>query len=269
MEFAINYSLQSAALLAAGHIRIDRFKTPDWPDLIAQASFQAPVAVHFTLRAGSGNLKRTDWGLIEGLLEQTGTPYINLHLNPTVQDFPGFDIGTPEPTQFNQVVERLFEDVRVVTKRFGPERVIAENVPYRGAGGKILRPAVEPEVIYRILDETGCGLLLDISHARIAAHHLAIDEREYMAQLPVERLRELHFTGLHNLNGRLQDHLPILEADWPALEWVLGRIRSGEWARPWLLAFEYGGVGEKLEWRSDPAVIAEQVPLLYAMVTGI
>jgi hypothetical protein len=96
-----------------------------------------------------------------------------------------------------------------------------------------------------------------------------MDQRDYMAKLPVERLRELHFTGVHDLDGYWQDHLPALEDDWQALIWVLERIRSGEWPRPWLLAFEYGGIGEKFAGRSDPQVIAEQVPCLYELLKSI
>jgi hypothetical protein len=44
---------------------------------------------------------------------------------------------------------------------------------------------------------------------------------------------------------------------------VLNRIHTGEWNSPWLLAFEYGGVKEPVEWRSNPEVIIEQVPELY------
>jgi uncharacterized protein (UPF0276 family) len=269
MDFSINYSTQAAALLTEGRIQIDRFKCPDWPDLIAEASRYCPVAVHFELKAGSGVLTDTSWKRVDLLLSETATPYVNLHLDPVLKDFPGFPVDTPEKNQFEQVVKRLIEDVQAVVSYFGAERVIAENVPYRGEAGRVLRPGVEPAVIRQVLDETGCGLLLDISHARIAAHHLGLDEQEYMAQLPVDRLRELHFTGLHNLNGRLQDHLEALQEDWPILDWVMERIRTGEWARPWMLAFEYGGVGDKFAWRSDQQIMAAQIPILYSKVHSV
>lgn len=269
MKFAINYSTQAAELLSEGQIEIDRFKCPNWPDMIHEASSYRPVAVHFGLQAGSGKLKDSNWEPISHLLAETGTPYVNLHLSPTREDYPDFPIETPEPDQFQQVVKNLIDDVRAVVEQFGAERVIAENVPYSGEAGKVLRPAVEPAVIHQVLEKTGCGLLLDISHARIAAHHLEIDAHTYMSQLPVERLKELHFTGLHGMNGRLQDHLSILETDWPFLEWVMERIQQGEWARPWMLALEYGGIGEKFAWRSDKTVIAQQVPRIYATITDV
>ncbi len=95
---------------------------------------------------------------------------------------------------------------------------------------------------------------------------MGIDECDYMSQLPVDRLRELHFTGLHDREGYLQDHLEILDTDWPVLDWVLERIRTGQWASPWLLAFEYGGVGEKFTRCSNPQVIEEQVAQLHERV---
>jgi uncharacterized protein (UPF0276 family) len=163
----------------------------------------------------------------------------------------------------------MIEDVASVVRRYGAERTIVENIPYRGVYGKTLRPAVEPAVIRRICTETGCRLLLDISHARIAAHHLQIDEQTYMDALPVDRLQELHFTGLHDLDGVLMDHLPVLETDWPVLEWAFHRIRAGVWASPWMLALEYGGIGEKFKHRSDARVLASQVPILYQMVQSL
>ena len=267
MFLAINYSSQAAALVSENRISLDRFKCPDWPDMIAEASQLRPVAVHFTLAAGRGKLHKTDWALVERLLAQTGTPYVNLHLEPHINDFPGID--PDDPAQDERVIEQMIAEIRLVANRFGSERVIVENVPYRGHGYKVLRPAVLPNVITQVLDATGCGLLLDISHARIAAHHLEMDEQTYLSSLPVHRLRELHFTGLHHRDGQLQDHLEILDTDWPALDWALEQIRSTRWQRPWMLAFEYGGVGEKFSWRSDSQVIATQTPQLYERIKDV
>jgi uncharacterized protein (UPF0276 family) len=262
MKFAINYSTQAARLVAQNDIDIDRFKCPDWPDLVMEAIRFRPVAVHFTLQAGSGNINKTDWGAVERLLIQTGTDYVNLHLAPECSDYPGIPVETSAEER-QLVIERMIGDVRLVVRQFGAESVIVENVPYRGLEGSVLRPGVEPGAIEEVITETGCGLLLDISHARISARHLGMEERAYMEALPVDRLRELHFTGLHYLDGDWRDHLPVLEEDWPMLDWALECIQRGEWAQPTMLAFEYGGVGEKFDWRSDTTVIAEQAPLLY------
>lgn len=267
MKLAINYSPQAAALLAAGQIQLDRFKCPDWPDMIAEAQAQLPVTVHFSLTAGSGKLKKiADWDFIAGLMIQTETPYVNLHLAPTLKDFPDEAVDRLSHAHAKKIFKAMRKDVRSAVREFGPEKVIVENVPYRGRQDKVLRIAVEPERIREILEDTGCGLLLDISHARISAHELGMDAREYIEQLPVEKIKELHFTGVHDLDGYLQDHLPVLDTDWPFLEWALDRIHTGQWATPWLLAFEYGGAGEKFSDRSDPAVMAVQVPRMVRLM---
>jgi uncharacterized protein (UPF0276 family) len=167
------------------------------------------------------------------------------------------------------VFERLLKDTMAVVSQYGAEMVIAENVPYHAHRGEYLRPGVEPELITRLLNETGCGLLLDISHAHISAHSLGLVDKDYLNQLPTDRIREMHIAGVHTLPDGLQDHLSMLADDWNLLEWVLERIRRKEWSQPWLLAFEYGGVGSIFAWRSDPNVIREQVPRLYEMVRGV
>jgi uncharacterized protein (UPF0276 family) len=269
MKLAINYSPASAELYKQGAIVIDAFKVPDWPNLVEEASTICPPAVHFSLQAGTGILANSDWRLIDRLLASTATPYVNVHLEAHKQDYPGVPAETSDPSLFNLIVENLLQDIRVVVNRYGAERVIAENIPYHGVNCEHLRPCVEPAIIYRLLEETGCGLLLDISHARISAHALGLSDKEYLSQLPTERIREMHIAGVHSLPDGLQDHLSMLEDDWRMLDWVLERIRLKEWSQPWMLAFEYGGVGSVFAWRSDPAVIAEQVPRLYAMVHGV
>jgi uncharacterized protein (UPF0276 family) len=185
MNFAINYSPQAAALLKEGRIQIDYFKCPDWPDLIAEAREYRPSVVHFEIIASAGNLTQKDWSLVDRLLEETGTYYINIHLASKTKDFPGFDINYQDPNQRKQIVDMLIADVCALVDRYGSERVIAENVTFRGIPGhSILRPAGEPDTIREVIESAGCGFLLDISHARMAAHYLGMDEYEYIASCP-------------------------------------------------------------------------------------
>ena len=266
MQLAINYSKEADRLVQDGSIHVDLFKCPDWPDMIQQASLHRPVAVHFPINVGTPGDMDYDFDRIARLMQETGTPYVNLHLAPFSQDYPAVDPERPEPEQAKQVIENALQQIMAFTQFIGPERVIVENDPYRGRQGDILRTGAEPETMRYLLGETGCGLLLDIAHARISAHYLGVDEKAYLLDFPVDHLQELHFAGLHNQDGRLEDHLPILETDWPVLDWVLEKIKSGAWASPWMLAFEYGGVGRKFEYRSDPIPMAEQVPRLYRLV---
>ncbi len=271
MRLAINYSPQAEALAASGAVDFDLFKCPPaWdpvvpehaPDLLRRARAVRPLYLHFPLHAGNGSLRTTDWGRVEEALAQTGTPFVNVHLQAHSRDFPGIPADTTDQAHVRRILDALAQDVALVTARFGPERVIAENVVYRGADGKILLPCVDPAVIGEVVVQAGCGFLLDLAHARLTAAALGLDAQEYTARLPVARLRELHVTGAQPHEGRLRDSMAMGAEDWALVEWAMARIADGAWGKPWAVAFEYGGVGPGFEWRSEASVIAEQLPRL-------
>lgn len=256
MKLAMNYSPQAADLACQGAIQVDVWKLPDWPNLIETVVASHPGYVHLGLQAG--RLEGVDWEQAAALMAQTDTPYANLHLEVWADGQGDEDAGC--------IAERLIRDIGQAVEHFGAERVIVENVPYQDPKRTVARAVIEPQVIRQVIEATGCGLLLDLSHARITAQQLGWDEKKYIARLPVERLRELHVTGLAFHEGYLIDHLPMTDDDWAFLDWALGRIRAGEWARPWALAFEYGGMSPQFDWRTDRAVMVEQVPRLLRLV---
>jgi hypothetical protein len=295
MRFAVHYSRPAADLIDAGRIAVDAFKCPAWPDLIAAVQARYPMYVHFPLRVGQGTgdaidtetRQPADWRKVEAVLAQTGTPFVNVHLEPTTDDHPGIPADTTDPGDIARLTDCLIRDLRTVVERFGPERVIAENVPN---ADDCLRPVYLPAVVRRVIEECNCGLLFDISHARRAARALGMEATEYIRLLPVERTREIHLSGIQQFDerwiavlrnaglsdaviaqfaGRWQDHLPLTDADWAFTAWALEQIAGGHWGEPQILSLEYGGVGPVWEAFTDPAILAEQVPRLAAMVGAI
>jgi len=292
MKLAVNYSPAAAGLLRAGQVHFDMFKCPAWSHLIAAAAAISPVYVHFPLRAGAGIGQAVDsekkgppdWTQIETLLASTGTPLVNLHLELLPAEHPDIPPDTADLAHVERLTRGLIADVGAVVARFGPERVVVEN---DHSGGRNLPVAYRPDVICRVVEETGCGFLLDVAHARVAARHLGADVRRYIEALPVRRIREMHIAGVQFFDagwaarlrragddesmiqfcaGRLMDHLPMTEEDWELAAWALGRVRSGAWACPWAVAFEYGGVGPFFGATTDASVLAEDIPRLAALV---
>jgi uncharacterized protein (UPF0276 family) len=206
-----------------------------------------------------------DWDKVEHLSQLTGTPYINLHLDARQSYYPDISVDTANAAEVEKVAKIIISDVMGVEERFGSERVIIENSPYRGEVDNTMRLCVQPDMITRIVNETSSGLLLDISHAIISAKSLGIAPDEYIAQLPLGDVKEMHFAGIqrNHISGLWMDHVAIQESDWYWLDWVLDRIHSGDCSAPRLLAFEYGGVGKPFMGRSSAEVILEQVPMLY------
>ena len=295
--FALNYSHQAADLLRTGRIPLDRFKLPAWPDLIALAQAIYPSFVHFPLRVGAGigdainsETKRpVDWGWVEALLRQTATPLVNLHLSPEPTEVPpGMEWGAVDDAAAAAIGERLLRDVTAVVRRLGPEHVIVEND--HCLMGDTPPAACLPAVIRRVVEETGCGFLLDLSHARMAAVALGMDVYAYLNGLPLSRTREVHVTGIQRLDGhwlerlrraevdeaviahyagRLFDHLPLVDADWEFTVWAMDQLHCGAWGDPWAVTFEYGGVKSLIGGVTDADILAEQTPRLYRLVKGI
>ena len=54
--------------------------------------------------------------------------------------------------------------------------------------------------------------------------------------------------------------------DWSFLAWVIDQIDNGSWGRPWIMTFEYGGVGGMWEKMTRAEILVEQIPRLYSML---
>lgn len=260
MKFALNYSPQAADLLRAGQIDIDLFKCPDWPDLIETARALRPVYVHFPLVAGQNNVEHVGLNRIRDLLNCTDTRYVNTHIAARHEDLD-------DTNDSLRAVDIMLRDIWPLIECFGADGVMAENVPYPDIPPNKPRVIIEPDAIRAVIETSGCGLLLDLAHARLTCEQTGMDVYDYIEQLPVDRLRELHVTGVGcNREGLREDHLPMTAEDWALLEWALDHIHRGQWAQPYVVACEYGGVGPGFEWRSDPAVMAHDIPRMVELV---
>jgi hypothetical protein len=188
MKFALNYSPQAAELLRNGRIDIDLFKSPPWEEIAPKAQKLKPVYVHFEFQAGWNRVEPAQLRSAEMWLARTGTRYVNTHIVPRFE-------ALKQPDDAEELIALVLHDLMPLVENFGAERVIAENIPYPETMRTMPRLSIDPAVITEIIERSGCGLLLDIGHARRTAEHLAIDPRIYIEQLPVHRLCEIHILG--------------------------------------------------------------------------
>ena len=283
--------------MQAGQVQLDYFKCPAWPDLIAEAQKTLPVYIHFPLNVGNGQgypqneetQAPADLDWIAALLDQTGTPLVNTHFTPAAARYPAIPIDSRDPGHIRRVIDSTLRDLEPLIKRFGAERVTLENIINEYGW---LTMAALPEVITQLVKASGCGFLFDLSHARLAARGLGMDEQEYILGLPLASIREIHVTGLQiltpqllarvhaagiqrwpsdELQGKWLDHFAMQEADWAAFSWMLGqlaRANGGTWRKPWVVAYEYGGVGGFWELITERAIYEAQLPRMYQGVSN-
>jgi uncharacterized protein (UPF0276 family) len=168
------------------------------------------------------------------------------------------------------MARQMAEGIAVVREALPGQSIVAENLPtVLGDLTNYPHPlaSVHPITVREAILQADCGLLFDIDHARIAAHTLGMTLEAYVAELPMDRLQELHMTGVHQLeSAHPQDHQPLQEADWEVFGWALDQIAVARWALPWVYAFEYGGIGPLFAWRSDKEALRTQVPRMAQML---
>ena len=257
VQLAVNYSTIAAKLVQTGSIDIDLFKCPDRASVLETARRQRPVYVHFSLTAGCRTGAAANLGAISERLIQTGTPYVNTRLDPQIEPQAGM-MGT-----LFKAIKRTLHDVRTLVACFGANRVIVENAPYVKGYARHGSMAAETAFIRQVVEETGCGFLLNLAHARLAAQSMGMETRLYLSRLPVKKLRVLHVSGTSLKAGSVQALRPMADLDWELFDWAVGQIREGNWATPRIIAFEYGGVGSQFEAHTDAAVLTHQLACLH------
>ncbi|QPC83552.1 DUF692 family protein [Phototrophicus methaneseepsis] len=289
VKLAVNYSVALAELIRENIVDVDVFKCPLWPETLTEAQSLRPVYAHLPLVIlGDGKVTNSearaevDWDALDALVAHTETRHINLHPSAQPELFPDIPKDSTAPQHVEQFIEAMIDCVHVAIARYGADNVLVENVPWGG-----LDVVALPDVSRVIVAETGCGFLFDLSHAQLAARHLGMDAKDYIAQLPMDHIQEMHVTGIHfigeavqahmrELNvpesfierwaGRWLDHLSFTEDDWSILEWAFEQLHGGTWAQPWVVSMEYGGVGPIWEDLAERHILMDQVPRLYHLV---
>lgn len=157
--------------------------------------------------------------------EDGKTPYVSLHINTTSSD-----TQTEE-----EAFETICKNVKKVKETFKME-VILENVPAR-YGDRTKDFLASPEFITKVINETDSGFLFDIGHARAAADALKIPFDEYVSRLPMDRLIEIHLSGVWRApDGKVWAlHQKMNEEDYEFLKEAVEKYNTIQ-----IITLEYG-----------------------------
>lgn len=169
---------------------------------------------------------------------------IHLSLIPSLVLFAAFRLGIKLALAAPDRLESRF--IRQVRRLEGKVDLplILENMP----ATPLLNNGFESATaaIRRIVSMLDAGMLLDLAHARVAAAFQGMTIQAYLLALPLERVREIHISGVREVDGVLRDaHEPLREADYAILEWVLKRTK------PEIVTLEY--------FRQDQAALKEML----------
>ncbi len=84
--------------------------------------------------------------------------------------------------------------------------------------GGFSRSEVRVSVAVACASSTGIDMLLDLAHARAAAGFRQMPVKEYLRQLPLDRVRQIPLSGVRMVDGKVQDaHETHVEDDYRLL----------------------------------------------------
>jgi len=197
----------------------------------------------------------TDSVLATLLTEQrrTGSPWLSAHLDyytrEEAHDYLQGNRPLPEYSE-HEAFELICGAVGVIKPHL-PVPLLLENMPKWPSPDS--DPATSPGFITRVLDETQCGMLLDLAHVRVSAGNLGREVHAYAKELPLERVVEIHVSGPRCRGEWWHDsHDTMVDEDYALLEWVLRR------ATPKVVTLEY--------WK-NPAHVREQLLRLAPLIS--
>ncbi|MDX6676561.1 MAG: uncharacterized protein QOE31_613 [Solirubrobacteraceae bacterium] len=182
-----------------------------------------PVIPHgLGLSIGSASGVRHDYlSRIKRISDVTRSPYYSEHLCMTRA--PGLEIGHLAPLALTEdVLRRAIDNVRVVQEAL-EKPLVLENVTYLFSipGAEM----TQPEFFARLVDATGCGVLLDVTNVFINATNHGFEALEFLASLPLESVVQVHLAGGHWSRDALVDSHSALvqEQSWQLFDALVAR----------------------------------------------
>jgi hypothetical protein len=135
------------------------------------------------------------------LVERLNPPWFSEHLCFTKSG--GKQIGHLAPVPYtNEAVKVFVKNISRVKDKI-KTLLILENITYN-----VRFPSSEmseTKFITKVLEETDCGLLLDVTNLYINSVNHGFCWRAFLDELPLERIVQLHFVGSHKHGGKLID----------------------------------------------------------------
>jgi uncharacterized protein len=180
-----------------------------------------PHGIALSIGSATG-IDRSYLERIKRISDATGAPYYSEHLCMTRA--PGLEIGHLSPLALTEeMLELTIENVRVVQDVL-EKPLILENVTYLfSIPGEEMTQAAFFE---RLVESTGCGVLLDVTNVYINSTNHGFDPVEFLDAMPLESVVQIHLAGGYWSHEILVDSHsePVQEESWELLDQLARRI---------------------------------------------
>lgn len=247
MYIGCNWSRALKFLLEREEINIDYIKSGaygDFNELFSTMRSMKPILLHglaYFEHTGMKNVEIIDFNRANDILKKCNSPHYGVHLAIENSDMH-LDMTDDD------IYERMCSNIQIF-KRNLEVPLLLENTPDSPQDRTKFDhyPYVMPEQLNRLFAENDVSFLLDLTHAKITAQYRGWDIHDYINQLPLNRVAEIHINGSgFDKEGFPADtHQAMGNDDYRLLEWVLN------YTNPHIVTLEYNGV----ETENDDTVI--------------
>lgn len=174
---------------------------------VGQVQRHVPVILHCASLSMAGFVPPTD-ATVDGVAAEarrTGTPWIGEHLAFVNADAIDEGQGAPQaltytvcPQLSEETIAQVVRNVAALRDRL-PVPLILENSPqYMAVPGSTMGMV---DFIAEVVRRAEVDLLLDLSHHAITCHNTGVDAVSELERLPLERVVEVHLSGLSVQSG--------------------------------------------------------------------
>ncbi len=202
-----------------------------------------PVLLHCSSMSVAGFVPPTTATLdaISDIATATRTPWIGEHLAFLSADALGDDPDVTMPTELTytvcpqlseQTIERVGVNLDRLRERFRVQIILENSPQYFGVPGSTM---AMPSFIAEVSHRWNVDLLLDITHFLITTSNMGLDPIDSARQLPLDRVVEVHLSGMSMQSGRWWDDHAVLIPD-AAFEFLAA---IADRVRPKAVTFEY------------------------------
>lgn len=171
--------------------------------LLEQVAQDYPLSFHgVSLNlGGTMPLDRDYLQTLKAMVDQFKPGLISEHACFTQQASVHFHDLLPVPFT-DEAIRHMASRINQVQDQLG-RSILVENLSryyrYPDAGYS------EAIFLRELCEETGCGLLLDLNNAYVNQQNLGETVHDFLADLPLERVGEVHLAGFSEIEGRLID----------------------------------------------------------------
>ena len=245
MKIACNYFPETEQLFDEGAIELDYFKFPaltfqmeimknldEFEAFCAGTTARRPILLHGLYPAphdlsSPSFQSEFDDTASDRLIKMTKTPGISLH--PSLTRFSTND-------SFDDILNTIISNASFLKDKYSHlEFVSLENLDHLTWGDLI-----KPEIITKLINDSGCGFLLDVSHAYYASRYLKIPFYDYLMRLPLGKITEIHINGWIETETAIMSHTKIHEKSYQTLRMLL------QLCEPKIITIEYGRHNDRI-----------------------